>query len=87
MLGPVEKGEFGKRFMMTPVSAGGRCTQTVYCIVADADAHHAQAVAAGAEIVMPLRDEDYGGRGYAARDPDGHVWSFGTYDPWSVPPV
>ena len=83
MLGPSDKGDFARRFMTNPIAAGGRCTQAIYCIVADADVHHARAVAAGAEIVMPLRDEDYGGRGYAARDPDGHVWSFGTYDPWA----
>jgi uncharacterized glyoxalase superfamily protein PhnB len=85
MLGPEGKGEFGKKVMTLPGAAGGRCTQTVYAIVDDADAHHARAVAAGAEIVMPLKDESYGGRGYSARDPEGHCWSFGTYDPW-VPP-
>jgi uncharacterized glyoxalase superfamily protein PhnB len=84
MLGPEQKGEFGKRFMTLPKDAGGRNTQSVYCIVDNADAHHAQAVAAGADIVMPLKDEDYGGRGYSARDPEGHVWTFGTYDPWNV---
>ncbi|HZF33304.1 MAG TPA: glyoxalase, partial [Candidatus Angelobacter sp.] len=28
-------------------------------------------------------DEDYGGRGYSCRDPEGHLWNFGTYDPWA----
>ena len=81
MLGPDGKGEFGKRFMTMPERAGGRCTQVVCVIVDDADAHHDRAKAAGAEIVMPLKDENYGGRSYAARDPEGHVWSVGTYDP------
>ena len=48
----------------------------------DADAHHARARAAGAEILLALEDQDYGGRGYTCRDPQGHVWSFGTFDPW-----
>jgi uncharacterized glyoxalase superfamily protein PhnB len=52
-------------------------------IVEDPDAHHARAVAAGAEVVMPLEDKDYGGRGYSCRDPEGHVWSFGDYDPFA----
>jgi uncharacterized glyoxalase superfamily protein PhnB len=52
--------------------------------VEDADKHYARAVAAGAEIVMELRDEDYGGRDYSCRDPEGHVWNFGSYDPWAV---
>jgi uncharacterized glyoxalase superfamily protein PhnB len=51
--------------------------------VEDADAHHARAVAAGAEVVADLVDQDYGGRGYSCRDPEGHLWNFGTYDPWS----
>ena len=58
-------------------------TQSPYVIVADADAHYARAKAAGAEIVMDIKDEDYGGRGYSCRDPEGHVWNFGTYDPWA----
>ena len=52
-----------------------------YVVVADADAHHAQAVAAGAEITMPLTDLEYGSRDYGARDPEGNDWSFGTYAP------
>lgn len=53
----------------------------IYVVVEDPDAHHARAVAAGAEIVMPPTDQDYGSRDYAARDPEGHLWAFGTYNP------
>ena len=53
----------------------------VYVVVDDPDALHDQAVAAGAEIVMGLTDQDYGSREFAARDPHGNVWSFGTYRP------
>ena len=53
----------------------------IYVVVDDPDAHHDHAVAAGAEIVQPLTDEDYGSRGYTALDPEGNVWSFGTYQP------
>jgi uncharacterized glyoxalase superfamily protein PhnB len=56
-------------------------TTCVYLAVDDPDAHHARAVAAGAEIVMGLTDQDYGSREYAAKDPEGHVWCFGTYQP------
>jgi uncharacterized glyoxalase superfamily protein PhnB len=55
----------------------------VYVVVPDADAHCTRARAAGADIVWGPRDTDYGSREYAARDPEGHVWSFGTYDPWA----
>ena len=84
MLGPYAKGEFGKRYLTMPDAAGGRGTQSIYVIVDDADAHNARAVAAGAEIIMALKDEDYGGRGYSARDPEGQLWNFGSYDPWKL---
>ncbi len=54
---------------------------SLYAIVADVDAHCARARAAGAEIVEEPKDEDYGGRGYTCRDLEGHVWTFGSYDP------
>ena len=69
--------------MATPRETGGRSTQSAYVIVEDPDAHHARAVASGAEVVMPLEDKDYGGRGYSCRDLEGHVWSFGDYDPFA----
>ena len=53
----------------------------IYIAVEDPDAHHARAVATGAEIVMGLTDQDYGSREYAARDAEGNVWCFGTYQP------
>ncbi|MCW5558295.1 MAG: VOC family protein [Verrucomicrobiae bacterium] len=82
MLGSVVDSEFG-RLMKQPDEIGGAETQSAYCVVADADAVHARAVAAGAEIVIPIKDEDYGGRGFTCRDLEGHVWSVGTYDPWA----
>jgi uncharacterized glyoxalase superfamily protein PhnB len=66
-----------------PGEVGGIGTQSAYVIVDDADAHLARARAAGAEIVLDIEDKDYGGRGYTCRDLEGHVWSFGTYDPWA----
>jgi len=56
--------------------------QGVYVQVEDVDAHYARAKAAGAEIVRDLANTDYGSREYSVRDPEGHLWSFGTYDPW-----
>lgn len=50
-----------------------------YVVTSDPDALHDRAVAAGAEITMPLHDTDYGSRDFAARDPEGNRWSFGTY--------
>ena len=81
MLGSARKDEFG-RWVKPPRETGGVGTQSAYVIVEDADAHYARAKAAGAEIVTEVEDQDYGGRLYACRDPEGHLWSFGTYDPW-----
>lgn len=53
----------------------------LYLVVDDVDAHHDRAVAAGAEIVMALTDQPYGSREYVARDPEGNLWSVGTYRP------
>ena len=83
MLGSVSKTEteFG-RLMKQPDETGGAATQTAYVVVTDADAVYARAPAGGARIAMEIRDEDYGGRGFSCHDPEGHLWSFGTYDPW-----
>jgi len=45
----------------------------------DPDGAFERATAAGAELVRPLRDEDYGSRGFSIRDPEGNILSFGTY--------
>lgn len=54
-----------------------------YVVVTDVEAHYARAKAAGAKIERPLADTDYGAREYSVRDCDGHLWSFGTYDPYA----
>jgi uncharacterized glyoxalase superfamily protein PhnB len=53
----------------------------VYVVTDDPDALHERAKQAGAEIVMEPTDQDYGSRDFAAADPEGNVWSFGTYRP------
>ncbi|WP_028240120.1 VOC family protein [Stutzerimonas azotifigens] len=84
MLGPMSDSAAG-RLMTHPDQAGGLSTQSIYVIVSSADALYTQAKAAGAEIVVELKNEDYGGRGFSCRDLEGHLWSFGTYDPWVEP--
>jgi uncharacterized glyoxalase superfamily protein PhnB len=51
----------------------------VYVVCDEPDALFAQATAAGAEVVRDLADESYGSRGFTVRDPEGNLWSFGTY--------
>ena len=67
------------KLLVRPEAAGG-VTMTVYCVVPDADIHFAHASGAGAEIVRAPVTRDYGGRDYTAKDPEGHLWTFGTYE-------
>ncbi len=82
MLGSATDTEFG-RLIKQPDEIGGAETQCAYVIVSDADLLYRQAKEAGAEILMDIKDEDYGGRGFTCRDLEGHIWSIGTYDPWN----
>jgi uncharacterized glyoxalase superfamily protein PhnB len=82
MLGSVENGSQYSKMMAQPDEIGGKQTQTACLIVSDADAVYAAAKAAGAEMVMDIADMPYGGRAFTCRDPEGHLWSIGTYDPW-----
>lgn len=84
MLGDARHEGFGKH-MAQPDDIQGRETQCAYVIVADCKAHYERAKAAGAVIVEEYAEKDYGGAGYACRDPQGHLWSFGSYDPWHTP--
>lgn len=84
MLGSADTAsEWGRRIAQ-PGDIGGLETQSPCVVVADIDAHYARAVAAGAELVQDIADQDYGGRGYSCRDPEGHLWWFGSYDPWKA---
>lgn len=52
---------------------------SVYVVCEDPDALFERATGAGATVVRGLVDEDYGSRGFTVRDPEGNLWSFGTY--------
>lgn len=82
MLGSASDSVFG-RLMKLPDEIDGAETQTAYVVVSDADLVYRQAKAAGAEVLFDIKDEDYGGRGFTCRDLEGHIWNFGTYDPWN----
>jgi uncharacterized glyoxalase superfamily protein PhnB len=81
MVSPVRSSSFDK-LMRQPDEIGGAETQVCYFFVPDAHAHCARARAAGAAIVFDVEDRAHGGRSYSCRDPEGHLWNFGTYDPW-----
>ena len=68
----------GSRRTDSPYDTG---RASVYVVVEDVDGHCARAKAAGADVFREPEDQDYGGRDYSCRDPEGNVWSFGTYAP------
>ena len=80
MLGSVRDEE---PLMLPPDAIGGRMTQAVSVVVADVDAVCARARAAGGRIDVEPMDADFLGRLATFRDPEGHLWIVGNYDPWA----
>lgn len=79
MLGSVKDDPFGK----SPQALGGT-TGGIYIAFdtpAEIDARYERATSRGASISRELNDTDYGSHEFSVRDPEGHVWSFGTYRP------
>ena len=72
MLGSADRDE--SVFSQRPTGAA-----SLYVVTDSPDALFDQAMAAGAELVREMRDEEYGSRGFSVRDPEGNIWSFGTY--------
>ena len=73
-------------FGFGPTSEGGPFDlgpTAIYVAVDEIDSRFERAVAAGADVVMPPTDQDYGSRDFAVRDPEANVWCFGTYRPGS----
>ncbi|HEY5806336.1 MAG TPA: VOC family protein [Povalibacter sp.] len=83
MLGSVRDTEYG-RLIRLPDQIGGYATQSIYVVTATPDEIYHRAKAAGARIVIDIKDESYGSRGFTCADPEGHLWTFGTYDPWAA---
>jgi uncharacterized glyoxalase superfamily protein PhnB len=57
----------------------GQDTVGLYVYVDDVDAHFERAKAAGAEIIRPPEDQEYGDRRYDVADPEGHRWYFAAH--------
>jgi uncharacterized glyoxalase superfamily protein PhnB len=83
MVGQVRDDAYGK-MVGAPDSRGGKST---YVAVDDSDAVYARAKAAGAKILEELTDRDYGSRDFICADPEGNIWSFGTYWPKASDPA
>jgi uncharacterized glyoxalase superfamily protein PhnB len=83
MLGSYKDDAYG-RGLKSPEEVGGVETRSAYIVVADADAVYAGAQAAGGKIVREIQNTDYGSREFTVKDPEGHSWSVGTYNPWEA---
>ena len=80
MLGSAFDTEYG-RLLKQPSETGGFVTQSAYLVVNNADLVYGRVLEGGGKILLDIKDEDYGGRGFTCSDPEGHIWSIGTYDP------
>lgn len=83
MLGSMKDDEYGRGFR-PPGELGGAETRSAYIVVEDADAAYQRALEAGAVVVRPIAEMPYGSREFTVKDPEGHSWSAGTYDPWAA---
>jgi uncharacterized glyoxalase superfamily protein PhnB len=82
MVGSTDRSEFGV-LNTCPHHIEGRVTSSLYVVVTDVAGHYEAATRLGAEVVIDLKMEDYGGASYTCRDIEGHIWTFGTYDPFA----
>ena len=82
MVESLKEDEFVKH-QKPPSALKGFNSQSPYIIVEDIEKHYNCAVEAGAEIILPLKEQDYGGKLYSCKDPEGYLWHFGSYNPWS----
>jgi len=71
MFGP-EVPTFGAK---APTTIGGTSME-LYLYVEDVRAFYDQAVAAGARVVEPVKDQYWGDRTCLLRSPEGHQWWF-----------
>lgn len=71
---PASAGRNESEFSSLPTG-----TASVYLVTDDPDTLYTRVVDAGVRVVAEIRDEDYGSRGFGIADPEGNLWSFGTY--------
>lgn len=71
--------EFPDFGVLSPSSTKTKSPVTIHIYVEDADKMFAQALAAGAQVTMPLADQFWGDRYGTVQDPFGHSWSIATH--------
>jgi len=84
MFGPGSTASEFDRYLADPQEIGGRATTTIYAVIGsqeELETLYSRVTEAGANILMPLAKQPYGGSNFTVADPEGHIWSFGNYDP------
>lgn len=82
MAGSVRPDHYGT-LVKQPDEFGGAETQACCLTVQDPDAVYARVISGGGTIFRDIQDESYGGRAFTCRDPEGHLWTVGSYNPWA----
>ncbi len=70
--------EYEAMAFLSPQSRGGT-TVHIHLYVKDVDAMVARAIAAGAKVNRPIKDQFYGDRTGSIEDPFGHMWHVATH--------
>lgn len=85
MLGTIKDNDYGS-LVDQPDQNRGLETQSPYLVVDEVETLYQRVQDNGGEIVIELSAPDYGGQHFTCRDPEGHLWNLGSYDPWASPP-
>ncbi len=82
MLGSATNGGPNRDMYVLPEDIQGRVTSPLYLVVPDCTPVWARVKAEKADVVMELKEMEYGGKAFTVKDPGGYLWSVGEYDPW-----
>ena len=83
MIASVQNPGKYSNLMIDPTTIEGKCTQAPYLVVDDPDWYYNQAKRNNATILIEIKDADYGGRDFTCADPEGHIWAFGSFNPFN----
>ena len=82
MLGSATNGGPNRDMYVLPEDIRGRVTSPLYLVVKDCAPVWERVKAERADVVMELKEMEYGGKAFTVKDPGGYLWSVGEYDPW-----
>lgn len=84
MIGSQQMDNVYSSFTTHPGKINQLVTQAPYIVLENIEEHYTIAKAAKAIIAIDLKTKPHGGKSYSCYDIEGHLWNFGTYDPWNL---